>query len=65
MRRKLNEKDAAVRAAKADRDRWEAAANLVVPVLQANPDWKWRDAVAHLRASGVELPGNPYFGEGG
>jgi hypothetical protein len=60
--RKRAELLANVRAAHRDRDRFEEAAALVHPLLQANPTWKWGDAVAHLRASGADLPiGNPYL----
>ena len=62
----LERKDAALlanlRRAKRDRDQFREAAALVKPLLKANPTWKWRDAVAHLRTSGADVPiGNPYL----
>ena len=53
---------ARLRAVKRERDQFAEAAALVQPLLEANPTWKWRDAVAHLRASGADMPmGNPYL----
>jgi hypothetical protein len=31
---------------------WEMHVEIIRPILQANPGWKWRDAVKHLEATG-------------
>jgi len=40
------------------RDRWERAVARVRLLLEANPDWTWRDAVDHMRDIGAldEIP---------
>jgi hypothetical protein len=32
--------------------RFEHAVSFIEPLLKQNPSWKWRDAVAHLKANG-------------
>jgi hypothetical protein len=33
--------------------RFREAQRLVVPVMEAHPGWRWRDAVEHLRKTGA------------
>jgi hypothetical protein len=42
------EKQQDIRDAEARYRRWAQTAALVVPILQANPHWKWKDAVTQL-----------------
>jgi hypothetical protein len=35
-----------------DKVRFEMHAEIIRPILKANPGWKWRDAVKHLEATG-------------
>ena len=39
----------------------DEAFGLIKPLLEANPNWKYRDALEHLHASGVKRPRNPYL----
>lgn len=46
-------KDSNIAAAVAERQRWNEACDLVVPLLETHPRWKWSTAVNDLRARGI------------
>jgi hypothetical protein len=41
-----------IEAAAAELRLWNRAKRYVVPLLDAHPDWKWRNAVEHMRTNG-------------
>lgn len=47
------QKDVNIEAALAERVRWRKAVSVIKPLLDANPGWRWRDAVEYLRGRGA------------
>jgi len=45
--------DGNISNAQAERALWERAKSFVVPLLKRQKDWKWRDAVEHMRSRGT------------